>query len=75
MEDLGSYGHINDETGKFVFDLCDSCGGPKLGHNLTEHSSCEVKPKMTKSSREFIEDILQKEPEFGVAHLMFTWKV
>ena len=60
---LQDFGHINEESGKFIFDACDSCGGQKLGH-ITESSSCTVKPKMAKASKEWIEDMIQDEANF-----------
>ena len=61
---LRKFGSVHVETGDFIFNYCDSCGGPQLGHVEGE---CAVKPKLKKDAREWMEYLIKIEPECEIA--------
>ena len=67
FQDLGNYGRVDLESGGFIFDSCDICNGPKLGHIVAPGDECKIKPKMKKDTIDWIEEILMSEPEFEIA--------
>ena len=64
LDKLDNFGKIDKETGEFIFDKCEKCNGPTLGHTTLEDCQNKV---ITLPDSLIIENYLKSHGKFEFA--------